>query len=77
LIVDENIAFKDLIKPDILLLTNSPKVNLERLIDQLHPSQIIADGTNYKSNIKKWKTTCLKTKIPFHATAEKGFYNIR
>jgi len=77
LIVDENIAFKERINPDILLLINSPKVNLERLIDELHPSKIIADGTNYQSSIRQWKATCLKTKIPFHATAEKGFYSIR
>jgi len=77
LIIDENLSFKERVKPDILLLINSPKVNLERLINQLRPSQIIADGTNYQSSIAKWKATCLKTKIPFHATAEKGFYSIR
>lgn len=64
------------LNPDYVLLTNSPKINLNRLIDSLQPSQIIADGNNYKSYIEKWKTTCLKQKTPFHNTNEKGAFII-
>ncbi len=60
-----------------LLLTNSPKVNLDRLISTTNPSQIIADGSNYISYIKRWRATCLKRKIPFHYTGEKGFYKFK
>ncbi|ESU29632.1 hypothetical protein FLJC2902T_01040 [Flavobacterium limnosediminis JC2902] len=63
-------------KPDILLLTQSPKINLNRLIEVIQPKVIIADATNYKSYISRWKATCGTKKIPFHATAEKGFYKI-
>lgn len=63
-------------KADYILLKDSPKINLKRLIDTIHPSYIIADGSNYKSYIKRWKLTCLKTKIPFHATSEKGAFII-
>jgi competence protein ComEC len=42
----------------------------------VHPKAVIADATNYKSYVKRWKATCEKEKIPFHATAEKGFYII-
>ncbi len=42
----------------------------------IKPQQIIADGSNYKSYIKLWKTTCEQEKIPFHATAEKGYYRL-
>ncbi|APQ16886.1 ComEC/Rec2 family competence protein [Maribacter hydrothermalis] len=61
-------------KTDKILLTHSPKINLERIIDSIHPKEIIADGSNYKSYIDRWKTTCLKNKIPFHYTGEKGAY---
>jgi len=63
-------------KPEVIVLTQSPKINLQRLISTVKPQQIIADGSNYKSYIKLWKLTCEQEKIPFHATAEKGFYRL-
>ena len=63
-------------KPEIIVLTQSPKINLQRLITLVKPEQIIADGSNYKSYIQLWKLTCEQEKIPFHATAEKGFYRL-
>jgi competence protein ComEC len=59
---------------DILVLTQSPKINLDRLIQINHPKEIVADATNYKSFQERWKASCLKAKIPFHSTSEKGFY---
>ncbi len=59
-------------KPDYVLLRNSPKINLTRLIELLNPKLIIADGSNYKTYVERWKMTCEKTKIPFHQTNEKG-----
>ncbi|WP_339706938.1 ComEC/Rec2 family competence protein [uncultured Kriegella sp.] len=61
-------------RPDYVWLTQSPKLNLERLIDSLRPRFIIADGSNYKSYIARWKKTCIKRKLPFHYTGEKGAY---
>jgi len=63
-------------KPDYILLRNSPKINLNRIIDSLQPSIIIADGSNYKTYSERWKNTCNKTKIPFHLTSEKGAFII-
>ena len=62
-----------------LLLTQSPKINLERLLDSVRPKIVIADGSNYRSYIERWKATCKKKKLPFHSTGEKGalIYNIR
>ena len=60
--------------PDFLVLTQSPKIHLERLLDSIKPKQIIADGSNYRSYIKRWNTTCAKRKLPFHYTGEKGAY---
>ena len=64
-------------KPDYVLLTNSPKINLDRLIEAIKPKEIIADASNYKSYVNHWKVTCKSKKIPFHSTYEKGAYIIK
>ncbi|MFV0540488.1 MAG: ComEC/Rec2 family competence protein [Aestuariibaculum sp.] len=64
-------------KPDFVLLIQSPKINLNRLIDSLNPKHIIADGSNYKSYIAHWQTICEKKKLPFYYTAEKGAFTIK
>jgi competence protein ComEC len=61
-------------KSHYVLLTQSPKLNLDRLIDTTSPSVIIADGSNYHSYINRWKTTCKKRNLPFHYTGEKGSF---
>ncbi len=75
-ILDSNFIVKQDINPDICILTTSPKINLERVIQNKKPKLIIADGSNRKSYIALWKKTCRKQKIPFHATSEKGFYKL-
>ena len=64
-------------KPTILFLTNNPNINLERILTETHPQQVIADNSNPFYKIEHWKATCAKRKIPFHATAEKGFYSLK
>ena len=76
LLIDSSATVPLLIKPDIVILVNSPKINLERYLSAYTPKQIVADGSNYKSYIRLWKATCHKAKIPFHITNEKGFYKI-
>lgn len=61
-------------KPDIVLLRNSPKVNLNRLVDSLTPNLIISDGSNFKTYEQRWKRTAHKKKRLFHQTNEKGAY---
>ncbi len=61
-------------KVDYLILTQSPKINLERYLNIIKPKMIIADGSNYKSFITKWNKTCIKKKLPFHYTGEKGAF---
>jgi competence protein ComEC len=74
LLIDSTAAYMVNLKPDMLVLTQSPKINLEKAITELKPKAIVADASNYKYMINRWKATCRKQKIPFHATAEKGFY---
>ncbi|AUP78578.1 ComEC/Rec2 family competence protein [Flavivirga eckloniae] len=64
-------------EPDYLLLRQSPKINLNRLIDSIKPKYIIADGSNYKSYMNTWKIICKKRKLPFHQTSKKGAFIIR
>jgi competence protein ComEC len=64
------------LEPDIILLTQSPKINLERLLSVFDPEIVVADGSNYPSVIKAWKETAGNKKVPFHATAEKGAFYI-
>ena len=60
---------------DYLLLTQSPEINLERVLDSIQPIKVFADGSNYPSMINAWKATCIQKEIPFHYTGEKG-YNV-
>lgn len=59
-------------KTHFLLLTNSPKINLNRCLDSLQPKMVIADGSNYTSYVKRWKTSCRNKSITFYATSERG-----
>lgn len=77
LVIDSLCAYTITQKPDVVILTRSAKINLERALQQLQPKQVVADGTNSKTCISRWAATCRKQKIPFHATAEKGFYKMQ
>tara|TARA_R110001583_G_scaffold163880_2_gene316362 strand:+ start:23579 stop:25618 length:2040 start_codon:yes stop_codon:yes gene_type:complete len=65
------------IKPTIVILQQSPKINLERLLKTLQPKVLIADGSNYKSYVAKWAKICIKNKTPFHSTMQKGAYILK
>jgi len=64
-------------EPDYVLLRQSPKINLNRLIDSINPKHIIADGSNYKSYITHWESVCKKRKLPFYQTSKKGAFVIK
>ncbi|OIQ21796.1 MAG: hypothetical protein BM557_03110 [Flavobacterium sp. MedPE-SWcel] len=77
LLLDKKGIYSKTMQPDIVLLTKSSKVNLEQLLQEVKPKIVVADATNYKTFIKRWEIICEEQKIPFHATAEKGFYIIK
>ena len=58
----------------IVVLQYSPKINLDRLIQEIQPSQIVADASNYRSLVERWEQTCLETKTPFWNTNQNGAY---
>lgn len=74
LLIDSSAVYPKNIHPDILLIVNSPKINLSRVLQTVHPKIIVVDGSNYRSYSKLWEATCKHEKIPFHNTHEKGFY---
>jgi len=76
LLLDSLALYPTSISPDVVLITHSPKLNLQRFLLTCHPKLIIADGSNFKSFVANWKATCLQKEIPFHATAEKGFIKL-
>lgn len=76
LIIDSSSVYLKELNPDILLLTNSPKINLERLLQTLKPKLVIADASNYVTIQNYWQKTCLKANIPFHSTNKNGFFRI-
>lgn len=73
LIIDSSAVYLNN-KADIILLRGSPKLHLDRMLDSIKPSMVIADGSNYHSFIDRWKTSCRKRKIPFHYSGEKGAF---
>lgn len=73
---DSEVLDKVTEKPLIVILRASPKIHLERLLYSLKPVCIIADGSNYKSSVDRWKLSCLKTKTPFWYTGQNGAYMI-
>ena len=78
LVVDSLGVYQNLeINQPVVLLRHSSKINLKRLIKELKPKQIIADGSNYKSYINRWKVTCEKEKTPFHYTGQNGAYILK
>lgn len=74
IIIDSLGVYPNSTEIDIVLLSSSPKVNLERMIDSLQPQLIIADGNNYKTYVQRWKETCEKKQIPFHNTNVNGAF---
>lgn len=77
LVIDEKAVYNTSFRPEVILLTESPKLNLERLISVLQPKQLVVDNTNYKSYVEKWKQTCVARNIPFYVTNTQGAYVLK
>ena len=76
-IIDSLAVYPKELDVDILLMTKSAKVNFERMLLDLRPKTVVADGSNYKYLLEKWEQTALKQKIPFHKTSEEGFFRVK
>ena len=76
LIIDSLGVYPKDIRPDIVVFTQSPKINFERFLQTIKPKIIIADASNFHNIQKLWEESCTKQNIPFHATTEKGYYRL-
>lgn len=65
---------KENFEPTYILLKDSPDLNFDRLLQDLRPKQVIADGSNYKTDIERWRNSAQLLGIPFHSTWEDGAY---
>lgn len=63
-------------KEDIVILRQSPKINIERLLKDCPPKMIIADASNYPSYIARWKKTCKKYNVELLTTTDVGAISI-
>jgi competence protein ComEC len=64
-------------KNQIIIMQNSPKINLERYIQYIQPKLIIADGSNYPYKKEKWKLTCKKMNVPYYDTSTRGAFILK
>ena len=75
LIIDDETMIQDFgFNPDIIVLKNAPKINLDRLLKQMHPDIVISDGSNFRSYSKCWRNSCKKVGIKFHDTFQNGAF---
>ena len=77
ILIIDSLYFKTPEKPNVIFITNNATINLERILQNNNPEIVIADNSNPFYKIEQWKATCRKRKIPFHATAEKGYYLLK
>src|SRR5690554_5231666 len=77
LIVDSLGVFPSSSQIHTVVLTQSPKINLIRMIDSIQPQRIIADGSNYPSIVNQWQQLCKEKEVAFHHTAALGAYFLK
>ena len=77
ILIIDSVYYPIIEKPTHLIITNNPKINFDRVLKETQPKQVIVDNSNPFYKVEQWKATCEKRKIPFHATAEKGFYKLK
>jgi len=59
---------------DYLILSNSPKLDLPKIIEQIKPKNIIIDGSNKPWDIIKWETQIEEMQVNFINIAKTGAY---
>jgi competence protein ComEC len=75
-VIDSTGVYNSSLDERIVLLSGSPDFHFEKLLKSQHIKTVIADGSNYKSYVERWKKTALDYGIPFHSTAEKGSFRL-
>lgn len=63
-------------EPSHLLMSNNPRVNLDRVLKEIRPKMVFSDGSNFPWNVSRWKISCQKHNVPFVNLREQGAYSI-
>lgn len=78
IVIDSSGVFpSNTVQSAVLLLTQSPHIHLDRLLAHSKPQMVVADGSNYRADVARWKKSCESSGLPFHATSEKGAFRLR
>ncbi|HFS68042.1 MAG TPA: ComEC/Rec2 family competence protein, partial [Flavobacteriia bacterium] len=78
LVIDSLSIYKmDALKPDILVLRNSPKINLERVIKIVKPQSVVVDASNYTSYTKYYKQKSAEMNTKFYNTKQNGAFILK
>ncbi len=76
IVIDSSGIYLEQVKPDVLVLSQSPDIHLGKVIKTINPKHIIADGNNYKSYVERWRKTAEQYGVAFHSTYEKGSFSL-
>ncbi len=71
-VIDSTGVYAKIGSTPIVLLSHSPRINLERMLDSLKPQAVISDGSNYRSFVERCQQTCNRRDVPFYNTYEDG-----
>ncbi|MEO6583092.1 MAG: ComEC/Rec2 family competence protein, partial [Ferruginibacter sp.] len=77
LIVDKPLDYRPInpkILVDVLIISHSPNVTIEGLLNALQPGIIVFDASNSLWKIEKWKQSCSALLLPFHSVPEEGAF---
>jgi|SRR5690554_725581 len=77
LVVDSLGVFPTSSQIHTVVLTQSPRINFNRMIDSIKPQRIIADGSNYHSFVHQWQQLSQEKGVTFHHTASLGAYSLK
>jgi competence protein ComEC len=69
-VIKESAAFP--VAVQVLILSKNPQVSISDCLKCFRPEQIIADPSNSRKSIQKWKEACVQLKIPFHDIKSQG-----
>jgi competence protein ComEC len=67
-------AINDIDSIDYLILQRNAKIDIKNIVTQLHPKQLIIDGSNSLWKIEQWKTALATVSLPCHITATQGAF---
>jgi competence protein ComEC len=64
------------IKVDVIIVTKSPKLYINKLVEIFDCKQYIFDGSNSMYKITKWAKDCDSLHLPYHICSQQGAYQM-